>query len=96
MANTNSNIVGKQKLSETLREILGCTVSQANKSVDAMLATMKTALDNGGTVRLGNMGVLVKKAYGERAGRNPQTGEKIVIPAREVYRMRGAKVNVYQ
>ena len=44
----------------------------------------ETELANGGDVRIRNFGTFYVSKMNERKGRNPQTGEEIIIPAHKV------------
>lgn len=47
----------------------------------ALLAVVRDALAAGQEVRLSGLGVLRVEAHAARMGRNPRTGEAIVVPA---------------
>jgi DNA-binding protein HU-beta len=57
---------------------------QATEVVDFVLDRITRALQNGERVALTPFGSFVVRARGAREGRNPKTGEKIEIPARNV------------
>jgi DNA-binding protein HU-beta len=61
---------------------LGCNKLAAEKTVAAVMETILYACDNGG-ITLRPYGGFMKKNRKERMGRNPKTGEKIAIPAKE-------------
>ena len=53
----------------------------AKAFVDAFCETVIETLQNGESVSLQGFGTFDVKKRNERTGRNPQTGEKLVIPA---------------
>jgi len=60
------------------------TKNQAHKSVETILKTMKVSLENGDNVLLSGFGKFTVKIKSSRKGRNPQTGEPVVLEARKV------------
>lgn len=57
---------------------------QASEVVDLILNEIKSALRNGDRVALNPFGSFVVRSRRAREGRNPKTGEKISIAARNV------------
>ena len=57
---------------------------QASEVVDLILNEIKAALQRGDRVALNPFGSFVVRARHAREGRNPKTGEKIAIAARNV------------
>jgi len=55
-----------------------------NELVDLMLDTIRDALVAGDKVQLIPFGSFVVRERKKREGRNPKTGEKLMIPARRV------------
>lgn len=64
----------------------------ANAAVDAMLASIKTSLENGDVVTLTGFGKFEVRDRAPRKGRNPQTGEEIDIPATKVPAFKAGKL----
>ena len=64
----------------------------ANAAVDAMLASIKTSLENGDVVTLTGFGKFEVRDRAPRKGRNPQTGEEIEIPATKVPAFKAGKL----
>ena len=71
-------------LVEAVCERTGLSRRNAAGVVDAMLAVVKEALRTGETVKITGFGTWRVRQKGERAGRNPQTGQAIVIRPRRV------------
>jgi DNA-binding protein HU-beta len=59
---------------------------QAAEAVEAMLATIQEALKRGSEVSFSGFGKFHVAERGAREGRNPQTGERMQIPASRVPR----------
>ena len=68
----------KLEISRELAERKDMPLADAIKAVDGVIDIMKDAFKNGRNVYLRGLGSFVIK---ERAGRNPRTGEVIIIPA---------------
>lgn len=76
--------ITKAELSIALHEELGLNKRESKEFVEQFFETVKSALEEGSSVKLsgfGNFGLRDKPA---RPGRNPKTGEEIPISARRV------------
>ena len=60
------------------------TKIHAREAVEAILLIIKSRLENGDDVLLSGFGKFNVKAKSARKGRNPQTGESMMLGAREV------------
>ena len=58
--------------------------AQAAHAVDAVLDGISRALSNGDSVALVGFGTFSVRHRNARSGRNPRTGEKVVVPAKNV------------
>ncbi|MDR5708952.1 MAG: HU family DNA-binding protein [Armatimonadota bacterium] len=76
--------MNKEQLVERIAQVAGLSKKDANTALDAALDTIKTALRRGEKVTLVGFGTFQVRERRAREGRNPQTGEKIRIPARKV------------
>jgi len=66
--------------------------AKAKQAVDALLDSITDGLSSGdGKVTLTGFGSFQVKEQKERAGRSPQTGEKIKIPAKKVVKFNPGK-----
>ena len=63
---------------------------EAEHLVSCVLNEIASALERGMRVELRGLGVLNVKAKRERRGRNPRTGEALIIDARRVVRFRAS------
>ena len=71
----------KLENSRELAERKDMPLADAIKAVDGVIDIMKDAFKNGRNVYLRGLGSFVIKERKERTGRNPRTGEVIIIPA---------------
>ena len=63
----------------------------AGKAVDAVVDAITETLKSGGEVRLVGFGTFLVSARAASEGRNPQTGEKISIPASKLPKFKAGK-----
>ena len=59
---------------------------KSTETVEALLEIMKKSLENGEDVLVSKFGKFSVKEKKERMGRNPKTGEKMLLRARRVVR----------
>lgn len=71
----------KLEISRELAERKDMPLAEAIKAVDGVIDIMKDAFKNGRNVYLRGLGSFVIKERKEKTGRNPRTGEVIIIPA---------------
>ena len=71
----------KLEIARELAERKDMPLADAIKAVDGVIDIMKDAFKNGRNVYLRSLGSFVIKERKEKAGRNPRTGEVIIIPA---------------
>jgi integration host factor subunit beta len=69
---------------------------EAERLVSCLLDEIAGALERGMRVELRGLGVLNVKAKRERQGRNPRTGEAVIIDARHVVRFRASELLLAQ
>jgi nucleoid DNA-binding protein len=83
MATTETTeVVGKQELVKRIAEATNVTQKQAGEIFDATLTTIKAALQAGEEIRLVGFGTFAVRESAERMGVNPQTRERMEIPAK--------------
>lgn len=73
----------KKELVEAYAARNNCTLAQALKAIDDLCHVLQDGLSKGHDMPLGNLGNLKVKATAERNGRNPKTGETILIPSKK-------------
>lgn len=70
----------KIDLMRSIAQKMGVTLMLADMFLDAFVESVAGELDVGGKVQLTGFGTFEVRAWGERPGRNPKTGEVLVIP----------------
>jgi DNA-binding protein HU-alpha len=76
----------KVEMVQRIVQEFGCTTAKAEAAVEAILAAIKAALQQGEPVILRRFGTLQVRAKRARMGRNPRTGAAADIAARRVVR----------
>ncbi|MGG0321169.1 HU family DNA-binding protein [Bacillus mycoides] len=70
----------------------GLKKSQASLAVDTLLESIQQALQNGDNVQLLGFGTFEVRERAAREGRNPSTGESLIIPAKKAPAFKAGKV----
>ena len=73
--------MNKMELTSKAAEKAGITKKDTGQAVDAIFEVISDALASGNKVQIMGFGSFEPKERAERTGRNPQTGEEIIIPA---------------
>lgn len=73
--------ITKQQLCDRIAKRAGCTKQLAHEIVDALPDIIEKGLYEEGQVRLSGLGTWKLRWMKSREGRNPQTGEQLIIPA---------------
>ncbi|MBO8137019.1 MAG: HU family DNA-binding protein [Desulfotomaculum sp.] len=76
--------MNKAELVSSVAEKTELTKKDAEKAVNALFETISETLAAGDKVQLIGFGTFDVSERKERKGRNPQTGEEIIIPATKV------------
>jgi len=71
-------------LSEAVYEELGLSRQESASLVESMLDLVGDELAKGETVKLSSFGSFAVRDKGQRLGRNPKTGEEVMIEPRRV------------
>ena len=87
MAMTKADIV--ENVYETLG---GYTKKEAAELVELVFETIKDTLAEGEKIKISGFGNFVVRDKRRRVGRNPQTGQEIVITARSVLTFKPSQV----
>ena len=74
----------KADIVEELYERVGISKQEAAQLTEMFLDIMKETLEKGETVKVSGFGNFVVRAKRARRGRNPQTGDEIMIAPRKV------------
>lgn len=73
--------MNKTSLVDIVAQNTGLKKREAEAAVNAVLQAITDDLATGGKVQLAGFGTFKVREKGERKGRNPKTGEEIVISA---------------
>ncbi len=77
-------ILNKTELISSVAEKAEMTKKDAEKAVNAVLASIEEAMAQGDKVQLVGFGTFEVRSRAARIGRNPQTGKEIQIAATKV------------
>ena len=73
--------MNKTILVDNVAEATGLKKKEAEKAVNAVFASLQSALCEGDKVQIAGFGTFKVKERKERTGRNPRTKETITVPA---------------
>lgn len=76
--------MNKSDLVKMIADKTDLTSADASAALEATLSSIAEALKGGDTCTLIGFGTFVVRDRAEREGRNPRTGETIIIPAAKV------------
>ena len=80
--------MNKSELISAMAAEAGLSKADSKRALDAFIASVTTALKAGDKVALVGFGSFSVSERSARAGRNPQTGKTIQIPAKKVVRFK--------
>lgn len=83
--------MNKGKLVATIAEVGGITKVRAELALNKVLANMADAMEKGERVTLSGFGSFRVVERAAQKGRNPQTGQSIIIPAHNVVKFKPGK-----
>ena len=83
--------MNKSELIKSIAAKAELTNKQAGVALDAFISSITEALKDGDTVSLLGFGSFEVRTRPAREGRNPATGEKVMIPAAKVPGFRAGK-----
>jgi integration host factor subunit alpha len=78
----------KAHIVESLQNHLGLTRKKSVETVETLLGIVKNTLASGDDVLISGFGKFCVKAKQERKGRNPATGEPIMLEPRKIVTFR--------
>lgn len=76
--------MNKSELIEALAEEMKIPLREASSATNTILEAMADALANGESIEIRGFGSFVVKEYGAYYGRNPKTGEKIMVSPKKL------------
>jgi len=74
----------KADIVERVAEKCGISKKDSIDMVESVFNVLKSTLENGEDIKISGFGKFEVKKKHERKGRNPQTGESIIIDARRI------------
>lgn len=74
----------KQAISERIREHMGFPKNQSAKVTESLLELIKSSLESGDDVLVSGFGKICVNKKKARRGRNPATGNDLMLPDRRV------------
>lgn len=87
MAQSSRNVLSEKLISEGLAS----SKTVADKIIGCVLNGIKEEVKESGKASFVGFGTFEKKYTNERKGKNPQTGEPMVIPAKNVVKFKPGK-----
>ena len=83
--------MNKAELVEKVAKKTSTTKLQSEQVIDAALEVISRAVAKGDEVKLVGFGTFSRTVRKSRAGRNPKTGTKLIIPAAKVPKFKAGK-----
>ena len=80
--------ITKAHLADSIHNQLGLPQNQSVKVLESIIEIVKNTLENGEDVMITGFGKFYVKEKRERRGRNPQTGEDLMLGSRRVVRFK--------
>ncbi len=80
--------MNKAELVSVMAEKAGMTKVDAKKALEAFMEASVEALQKGDRISLVGFGTFAPYTHPERKGRNPQTGQEIMIPEKTVIKFK--------
>ncbi len=74
----------KEDLVDSIYNHLGLTKKQSNEVFESLFEIIKDTLENGEDILISGFGKFCVRDKGERRGRNPQTGDDMMLGSRRV------------
>jgi integration host factor subunit alpha len=74
----------KDRLIDAIVDDIGYQKNQSSQLVEALLEILKNTLEQGEDVLISGFGKFQVKSKNERRGRNPATGDEMMLPSRRV------------
>ena len=83
--------MNKTELLAAVAEQAALSINDALKAINAVVASITSALEDGDKVQLVGFGTFEVRTRGARTGKNPRTGEAIEIAASKVPAFKAGK-----
>ncbi len=85
------SLMNKTELVATIAEKAEISKKDAERALNAFTDTVSDALREGDKIQLVGFGTFEVSERAERTGRNPQSGETMVIPASKIPKFKAGK-----
>lgn len=82
----------KADIVEKIYEKVGFSKKESAEVVELVFDIIKNTLEKGDKLKIAGFGNFVVKAKADRRGRNPQTGDEIIISARKILTFKPSQV----
>jgi integration host factor subunit alpha len=82
----------KADIAEKIHSKLGLSKKDSLEMLEAIISIMKSTLEDGEKIKIAGFGNFEINQKKDRIGRNPQTGESIIIEARRVLSFKPSNV----
>ena len=82
----------KADIVEKIYEKVGFSKKESAELVELVFDIIKDTLETGDKIKIAGFGNFVVKEKADRRGRNPQTGDEIVISARKILTFKPSQV----
>jgi integration host factor subunit alpha len=82
----------KADIVEKIYEKVGFSKKESAELVETVFDIMKGTLESGDKIKIAGFGNFVVKDKANRRGRNPQTGDEIIITARKILTFKPSQV----
>jgi integration host factor subunit alpha len=82
----------KSDMVEKIYDKVGFSKKESAELVEMVFDIIKSTLEAGEKIKIAGFGNFVVKEKADRRGRNPQTGEEIVISARKILTFKPSQV----
>jgi len=82
----------KADIVERIYDKIGLSKKESAELVEMVFDILKSTLEKGDKIKIAGFGNFVVKEKADRRGRNPQTGDEIVISARKILTFKPSQV----
>lgn len=82
----------KADIVEQIYEKVGFSKKESAELVERVFGLIKETLEKGEKIKIAGFGNFVVKEKADRRGRNPQTGDEIIISARKILTFKPSQV----
>jgi len=86
----------KAEIAELVHERVGLSKKDAALAIEDVIETIRSCLERGEDVKISGFGHFMLRQKNSRRGRNPKTGEEIMITPRRVVTFHASKLVVEQ